>query len=458
MWALNPSANGLSSSPGKPERRERRDAAFKRRRNNLELCFLTGVCENKALNGAAMSPTRLIAFFREASWLDGRRAGVWVRILAAIQLLTLLGLVASSRHGADLRGEPLGTDFVSFWTASRLALSGEAASVYDPAAHHAAERAFFGGDFGFYAFFYPPVFLLFCLPLGLAPYFVALVAWLAATGAAYVRVVRQFAANRIGVLPILAFPAVFVTVGHGQNALLSTALFGAGALALGARPLLAGALFGALCYKPQLAVLLPLGLAASGRWRALVAMGASAAALVALSFLLFGAPAWRAFFAQAPLARAVLEQGLVEPEKMISLFAALRLAGGGVALAYDAQAALALAAVLTLVVALRRTGDALEQGALIAAATLLATPFALDYDLALLALPLALLLSRALATGFLPYEKILLLAAYALPGFARPLAQAVHLPLAPAILVLLFCALVRRVAPAARPVLAEAPA
>jgi hypothetical protein len=408
-----------------------------------------------------MFPPRLIAFFRDATWLDARRARAWARILAAVQILGLIGLVATSlllspHLGADLRGEPLGTDFVSFWTAARLALSGAAASVYDPAAHLAAEQAFFGLDVGFYAFFYPPVFLLFCLPLGLAPYFVALAAWLAATSAAYVRVVRQIAANRIGVLPILAFPAVFVTFGHGQNALLSTALFGLGSLALGARPLLAGALFGALCYKPQLAVLLPLGLAVSGRWRALVAMGASAAALGALSFVLFGAQVWRAFLAEAPLARAVLEQGLVEPEKMVSLFAAIRLLGGGVALAYGAQTALALAVALALVVALRRTRDALEQGALVAAATLLATPFALDYDLALLALPLALLLSRALATEFLPYEKILLLAAYALPAFARPLAQTVHLPLAPAILLLLFCALVRRVAPAARPVLAEA--
>ncbi|WP_294540849.1 glycosyltransferase family 87 protein [uncultured Rhodoblastus sp.] len=390
----------------------------------------------------------ILAFFRDAPWLDERRARAWLRILAAVQFLGLVGLVAACRHGADLRGEPLGTDFVSFWTAARLALSGAAASVYDPAAHHAAEQAFFGGNFGFYAFFYPPVFLLFCLPLGLAPYFVALVAWLAATGAAYVRVVRQIAANRFGVLPILAFPAVFVTLGHGQNALLTTALFGAGALWLGARPLLAGLAFGALCYKPQLALLLPLGLAASGRWRALIAMGLSAAALCALSFLLFGAPVWRAFIAESPLARAVLEQGLVEPEKMISLFAALRLAGGGLNLAYAAQGALSIGVALALVAALRRTNDALEQGVLIAAATLLATPFALDYDLALLALPLALLFSRARATGFLPFEKILALAAYALPAFARPLAQTFYLPLAPAILLLLFAALVRRVAPA----------
>ncbi len=391
-----------------------------------------------------MSLSQIIAFFREARWLDEGRARAWLRVLAVIQALGLFGFILASHQGADQRGEPLGTDFVSFWTAARLALEGAPASVYDAAAHHAAEQSFFGGHFGFYAFFYPPVFLLFCLPLALAPYFVALAVWLAATGYAYLRALRQIAANRIGVLPILAFPAVFTTIAHGQNALLSTALFGAGVNFLGARPGLAGLCFGALCYKPQLAALIPLGLAASGRWRALLAMAASAFALIALSFGQFGEPAWRAFLAEAPLARATLEQGLVEPEKMASLFAAIRLFGGSVALAYVLQAALAGAVVCALVASLRKCRDAPTQGALIAAAAPLATPFLLDYDLTLLALPLALLLSRALATGFLPYEKIILLAAYALPAFARPLGQMAGTPLAPVIVALLFAALARR--------------
>ncbi|MGO9429095.1 glycosyltransferase family 87 protein [Rhodoblastus sp.] len=391
-----------------------------------------------------MSLSQIIAFFREARWLDEGRARAWLRILAVIQILGLLGLVLASSRGADGRGEPLGTDFVSFWTAARLALNGSPASVYDPAVHHAAEQAFFGGHFGFYAFFYPPVFLLFCLPLAVAPYFAALTLWLAATGCSYLRVMRQIAATRIGVLPFLAFPAVFTTLAHGQNALLSTALFGAGVNFLGARPGLAGLCFGALCYKPQLAALLPLGLAASGRWRALLSMAASASALIALSFGLFGEPAWRAFLAEAPLARATLEQGLVEPEKMASLFAAIRLLGGGVALAYVLQAALAGVVACALVATLRKCADPLTQGALIATAALLVTPFLLDYDLTLLALPLALLLSRALATGFLPYEKIILLAGFAIPAFARPLGQMAGLPLAPVIVTLLFAALTRR--------------
>lgn len=294
------------------------------------------------------SRINLLEILREARWLDADRARVYVRILAGVQILGLIGLFLTSGHGLDRRGEPLGTDFVSFWTAARLAISGAPASVYDPAAHHAAEQAFFGARLDWYAFFYPPVFLLLCLPLGLAPYLVALAAWLGATGLLYLKALRQIVANGIGVLPVLAFPAVFTTLGHGQNALLTTGLFAAGAVLLGARPLLAGACFGLLCFKPQLALLLPLGLALGGRWRALVAMGATALALCVASYVVFGEPTWRAFLAEAPVARATLEQGMVEPEKMQSLFAAISMLGGTVGLAYAGQALLAGATCLAL--------------------------------------------------------------------------------------------------------------
>ncbi len=393
-----------------------------------------------------MSPRqKVIDFIREARWLDGHRARAYVRILAAIEILGLIGLIVTSRHGADLRGEPLGADFSSFWTAARLAWSGAPASVYDPSIHHAAEQAYFGARFGWCAFFYPPVFLLLCLPLALAPYFVSLAIWLAATGFFYLGTVRHIVAKKVGVLPILAFPAVFTTIGHGQNAFLSTALFGAGAAFLGKRPALAGVFFGALCYKPQLAVVLPLGLAVTGRWRTLFVTGATALALAALSFGVFGEATWRAFLAEAPLARATLEQGLVGPEKMQSLFAAIRLLGGSISLAYAGQAIMTAAVCAALVATLRRTPDAVAQGVLMAAAAPLATPFVLDYDLTLLALPLAYLLTRALATRFLPYEKIILLAAFALPAFARSLGEHAHLPLGAVVVALLFATLARRV-------------
>jgi alpha-1,2-mannosyltransferase len=47
----------------------------------------------------------------------------------------------------------------------------------------------------------------------------------------------------------LAFPAVFWTLGLGQNAFLTATLFGGFTLLLDRRPIAAGILLGLLCYK-----------------------------------------------------------------------------------------------------------------------------------------------------------------------------------------------------------------
>ena len=146
-------------------------------------------------------------------------------------------------------------------------------------------RRVFGRDVGYAAFFYPPMFLILCLPLGLLPYLASLAVWLAATGLAYVRVVRAWLGERLDALPALAFPAVLVNAGHGQNGFLSAALFGAGALWLERRPILAGVCFGCLVYKPQLGLMIPLALLAAGRWKTLAGAAGAAVAFSALSLL-----------------------------------------------------------------------------------------------------------------------------------------------------------------------------
>jgi hypothetical protein len=236
-----------------------------------------------------------------------------------------------------------------------------------------------------------------------------------------------------------------VTVGHGQNALLTTALFTGGALKLKRRPLIAGLILGALCFKPQLAMLVPLTLVVTGRWRALAGFFAGAMFLVGVSWLVFGAETWRAFLVENALARETLNQGLVDPAKMQSAFAALRVLGAPLAAAYGVQALVSLAAIAALILMLRRTRDPLLQMAVTACAGLLATPFVLDYDLTLLALPLALVFSRGSREKFLPYEKSALLTAYVLPAVARPLALYAHLPLSPLALGLFLLTLMRRV-------------
>jgi hypothetical protein len=386
----------------------------------------------------------VLKLLRDAEWLHPRRARAWRNILLAVTTLTALVWVALSRGGRDLTGKALGTDFLSFYAASRLALSGHPSQAYNVAAHHAAEAAVFGRDLGYAAFFYPPLFLLVCAPLAVLPYLPALVLWLTATGAAFCASLRGWFDRSFGWSTVAAFPAVFSTIGHGQNAFLSAALMGAGALGIESRPILAGVAFGLLAFKPHLGLLLPLALIAGGRWKTFAAASATVIAFAGASLAAFGPDAWRGFLANSGLARATLEQGLVEPGKMVSVFAAVRVLGGPTPLAYAAQGACLLATAAGLVWALRRRPRSRAEAPLIVLASLLASPFLLDYDLAILAFPLAWLAREGLMSGFRPWEKTVLLAAYVLPLFARSLAMQAHLPLAPLALGALFVLVLRR--------------
>ena len=384
------------------------------------------------------------ALLRDADWLTDERAIAYCRILGGMLAAMSIAWVVMATGGIDATGKPLGTDFMSFWAASRLALDGIPTAPWNMATHHDAQTAVFGRDVGYAAFFYPPTFLLLCWPLALLPYLWSLAVWLLLTGAAYVKVVRGFAGERLGIVPVLAFPAVFVNAGHGQNGFLSAALLGGGALMLQSRPVLAGLCLGSLVYKPHLGLIIPIALIAARRWHVFAAATASALGTCALSYGVFGAPVWQAFFDLAPMARATLEDGIVGDAKMQSLFAAVRLLGGGLTLAYVLQAALALAVCASLVQLQRRAYRCDAEAAGLVSAALLASPFLLDYDLTLLAIPLAWCAREGLRTGFLPYEKTILVAAFVLPLLSRTLATSFGLPVAPLVLLAVFGLVLRR--------------
>jgi len=388
--------------------------------------------------------SKMVGWLRDADWLTRDRAAAYCRILFFVSLGAAVLWIALSQGGLDREGKPLGTDFVSFWTASKIALGGHPAEVYDIAIHRAAQTALFSRDIGYAAFFYPPAFLLLCLPLALLPYIGSLVVWLGVTGYAYWRVARAWLGDRFGALPILAFPAVFSNLGHGQNAFLSAALFGGGALMLDARPIVAGICLGGLVYKPHLAIVVPVALVAARRWRTLLAAAAASAALCALSLAAFGADTWLAFLHASPRARIALEQNAVGNEKMQSVFAAVRLLHGGLTLAYGLQIVATLGVCGALVALQRRSFRCGAEGPAMVAAALLASPFLLDYDLVLLAIPLAWIARDSLDAGFLPWEKTILAAAFILPAVSRSIATYTGVPLGPLILVAMLALVLRR--------------
>ncbi|MFN3657486.1 MAG: glycosyltransferase family 87 protein [Pseudolabrys sp.] len=433
--------------------------------------------------------TGLVDILRSGAWVTRERMRLVAGLLLAAGLLGAAFLVATSDGRNDRFGRPLGTDFSNVYAAGTYVLEGEPAAPFAPARQYAREQAIFGQDTGFYGWHYPPFFLGLAALLATMPYLLALAVWQGATLGLYVLAMRAIllvppplageggqrswpggGASRITdvtspdsalraeppspfrggiknewLLLALAFPAVFINLGHGHNGFLTAALFATGLVMLVERPLLAGVLLGLLAYKPQFGLLIPLALAMGGYWRAFAAAAATVVVLVLAVTLAFGIEVWTAFLASSHFTRTVvLEQGDTGWHKIQSVFSWVRMWGGGVPLAYAAQGAVTLCAAAAVAWLWRgRVAFALKAAAL-ALATLLATPYSLDYDLMLLAPAIAFLAADGLARGFAPYEKTLLVALWLMPLVARSLALAAHIPLAAPLMLLAFGFLLRR--------------
>ena len=380
----------------------------------------------------------------DMAWLNERRLRDYPRIFVAIFVVAGIVWIAMSDGVVDVKGKPLGYDFITFYSASEVARDAGAPAVYDLRAMWAAQLAIAPGTAQPYAWHYPPTFLLLVLPLTLLPYFAALAGVLVATLVAYLAVLRRIAPHPLTLMLALAFPATFINLFHGQNGFLNAALFGAALLALKPRPVLAGILFGLLSYKPHLGLLIPLALLAGGHWRAIAAAAVTTIAFAGLSLLAFGSAAWIAFADNTPLLRLVLENGHLPWFKMPTLFAAIRLLGGPVALAYAGQAVAALAAAAAVIWTWRRPAPPPVKAAVLVSAALLASPYSFDYDLTLLGLAVAWLGWSGVKTGFRPGEKAALVAAWLSPALTTPIAAALGLQLGPVVLALLLLCAVRR--------------
>ncbi len=388
----------------------------------------------------------IVEWFRDAPWLTRRWLRIYPRIFLAMFTLEAIVWVIASTGLVDPHGHPIGADFIDPWAASWLTLQGHPAAVYEVARLWAVEKAAVTyPGVGYAGFHYPPMYLLIVLPLALIPYTVSLAAWSVATLAAYVAVMWMIDREHDALWLAIAFPGVFVNLTCGQNGFLTVAILGGALLAIDRRPILAGMLFGLMSYKPQYAVLIPLFLIATGRWRTLIAAAVTVAAFAALSLVVFGTQTWQAFFGSISFTRhVVLEQGGSGFGKLQSAFAAMRLWGFGVNASYAMQAAVSLASAIAAVWIWRRTINPRLQAAALATGVMLMSPYMMDYDLVVLALPIAWLALLGLQSGFIPWEKSILAFAWMLPMFARTLAIDFRIPLAPPLLLMLMALIVRR--------------
>jgi hypothetical protein len=393
---------------------------------------------------------------KSGDWLDAERLRGYCLILLALTLAALVAIVALSKDRLMPNDNPVGADFAQVWVAGVEANQGHPEAPFDVKKHIAAQKAEFGPKTAVYGWHYPPYFLAPAALLANLPYFGALALWQILTFALYLGIIafiarRSTGAVRMWLLAAVAFPAVLVNLGHGQNGFLTAALLTAGLLALERRPVLAGVLLALLAYKPQFAVVLPIALLVEFRWRTMLAGGATLAAMTLGTLAWFGADSWRAFFANLEFTRVeVIEQGAAGFEKIQSVFAAVRLLGAGVPLAYAVQTSVTLATLAALLWVWRSKGDMRVKIAATLIATQLTTPYCLDYDMMVFGPALALLVAHGLDRGFGAWEKSILALGFVTPLIARPLAFGLGMPIGAPATILLFACAVRAAMPAAR--------
>ncbi len=243
----------------------------------------------------------------------------------------------------------------------------------------------------------------------------------------------------------LSFPAVLINVGHGQNGFLTAALLAGALIVLDRRPLIAGMLFALLVYKPQYGLMLPVVLAASGRWKCFAAAAAAVALITIATTLTFGASVWHAFLASTEFTRTVvLEQGNTGWYKIQSVFAWARMWGAPVPLAYALQGAATVALGAALARLWRSTAPYPLKAAALCLAAILATPYSFDYDMMVLAPAIAWLAVDGLKRGFAPWEKTALAALWLVPLVARSIAHLSLVPLGVPVMLTAFVLVLRR--------------
>jgi hypothetical protein len=289
-----------------------------------------------------------------------------------------------------LRNWPIAPDFTMLWAGARFAVIRPHAA-YDVAAVTAAQMSL-RPPVGPLPFPYPPSALPLLAPFGLLPFWPAFWLWTALSVAAFWSAARNIASG----LPLaFAAPHMVLALVLGQTTLWIGALLIWGVVLLRSRPLLAGVLFGiAAAIKPQFAVMVPFALLFGRHWRAIGGSVGGFAAMILLS-LPFGPflwSEWAAMIGKHP--------GIVSGYGLDVLGASPMLLIKVLGLPLYLHAPFVALAIWLVWRAFRSDNVKLRVLALLAG-TLLASPYAIRYEVAMLAPSLVDALLAGTARGLL---------------------------------------------------------
>ena len=325
------------------------------------------------VNSPAMS-----SIFRNPFWLVA-----WVAPLALIFSVVQFD-IWTTRPNGSIHGAALwGRDFANVFTSGNLFWQGKLDILYSVEAYRAFQDELFGPDMlKYHNYSYPPVSLLYTPLFALLPYYVALVVWLVGTGSLFIWAARPYLKS-VGLPAAFAIllPASIVNIWAGHYGFLIGALWLGAWNLLDRRPMLAGALIGAMIVKPHLAILAAIMLAARGQWRPFAVAAATSIALVGLSALIFGPELWATYIKTTAGFQAAMvnDVGTFFILMMPTVVPQLSILGVPLQIAIPIQA---VVAILTIVAVFRaRHMDSRSYGLAGAIATFLVLPYGFSYDM-----------------------------------------------------------------------------
>jgi Glycosyltransferase family 87 len=313
---------------------------------------------------------------------------------ALLIAVSMVGLMLTRIAGAENMtlpsGQPFFGDYIAFWSAGRAALDGHVEQLHDRAMLWQYQQAI-APDLHFYApWNSPPTFLLVACGLALVPYPISATLFLIGTALFFGAVIRRSLPDGRAMLFPATAPAVLYQLGTVQVGMLIAGVSGLALHLLDKRPRAAGGLIALLAIKPHLAILWPLFLALSGRWRAFIAAAVGVIAFVALTGVIFGFESYTRWLESLSASQQLITDQQITTPAYASLYANLIGLGASPSLAIGIHALSAVAGVL-LACVLFRKGDVAVCGAALCAATLLVSPYMFFYDFTLLLIGAALL-------------------------------------------------------------------
>jgi hypothetical protein len=270
-------------------------------------------------------------------------------------------------------------DWAPMWTGARLGWT-DPSSLYDFALVGQLQQPIVG-NVGDHPFIYPPTALLMLMPFSVLPFWVSFAVFLILSCLLFLWAASQMKECDLGL--VLTAPPVFLAVLVGQSTPLIAGLVIIALSFMNRNEGRAGALLAvAAVIKPTLLLLAPFAMLAGGNYRALKTAAAAGICLVALSLFMFGIDPWLAWFDALPRFQQLFIHHEVLVRAAASPFAlGMRL---GVATPWIMVACAGLALPFVWIAFARSEDVALRSAALMGGA-LLITPYAMNYEVAVLA-------------------------------------------------------------------------